>query len=217
MIDSKTSQLRAATKYKLEKVLSTGKPSGKMLLQDLLSNILKQPNMSLPDFIRQSEAKGIHLLFNRQSTSRIRGITYFLDDLKITWQKLGNRFKSAELIEQLNYQQTRDGQAISQANNRTREKHGDHLSTKHSQPPMNNPDEELAWFLRTLEQICRNTTELKTEMAVMKKDHWKEVSMLICFLVIPLTIAVIIGTSVLTATGFYTPNILSLRLCTVIG
>ena len=118
---SKSSQLRAATKNELEKVIRTGKPSGKMLLQEVLLDILKQPKLSLQDFIRQSEAKGIHLLFNQQSTGRISGITYFIDDLKITGQKLGKRFKWAELIKQLNYEQIRDGEAISQANSRTRE------------------------------------------------------------------------------------------------
>ena len=121
---SKSSQLRAATKNELEKVLRTGKPSGKMLLQEALSDILKQQKLSLPNFIRQTEAKGIHLLFNQQSTGRISGITYFIGDLKITGQKLGNRFKWAELIKQLNYEQIRDSEAISQANGRTRAAYG---------------------------------------------------------------------------------------------
>lgn len=121
---SREAELRAATKDELEMVVRTGKASGKMLLQEALSDILKQPKLSLPDFIRQAELKGIHLLFNQQSTGRISGITYYYEGIKITGQKLGNRFKWAELLKRMDYEQIRDGKAISQANGRTREIYG---------------------------------------------------------------------------------------------
>ena len=121
---TKNTQLRAATKDELEMVVRTGLPSTKMLLQEVLSDNLKQQRWRLPDFIRQCEEKGIQLLFNQQSTGRISGITYYHDGIKITGQKLGNRFKWAELIKQVDYEQIRDGKAISEANSRTREIYG---------------------------------------------------------------------------------------------
>jgi len=121
---TKNTQLRAATKDELEMVVRTGLPSTKMLLQEVLADTLKQQRWRLPDFIRQCEEKGIQLLFNQQSTGRISGITYYHDGIKITGQKLGNRFKWAELIKQVDYEQIRDGKAISEANGRTRAIYG---------------------------------------------------------------------------------------------
>ena len=62
---------------------------------------------------------------------------------------------------------------------------------EHTPPPKNNPDQELAWFLQTLEQVYQNTAQLKKKMAVMEEDHWKQIRMLIYWLVIPLTIAIV--------------------------
>jgi hypothetical protein len=120
--------LRAPTKSELEMVQRTGEASAKMELQERLLRLLSGPGISLPEFIGKCEAEGIHLLFNQASTGRVSGITYFYGDLKIKGQKLGNRFKWAELIKNLDYEQGRDGKAISQACERTRAIYGDYTT-----------------------------------------------------------------------------------------
>ncbi|GGI50790.1 hypothetical protein GCM10011425_20020 [Mucilaginibacter galii] len=119
------SPLRAPTNNELEMVKRTRKGSDKMVLQDKLLRLVSKPGISLQDFINKCNAEGIHLLFNQASTGRVSGITYFHGEFKIKGQALGNRFKWAELIKTVDYEQGRDGQAIRQANERTRNKYGD--------------------------------------------------------------------------------------------
>jgi len=121
---SQNSQLRAATKDEIEKVIRTGAASDKMVLQEKMKMIIAG-SKTLTGFIANCEKSGIGLLFNQQSTGRISGITYFYGDFKIKGQKLGNRFKWSELLKVINYEQDRDSQAISAANSRTRAKYGD--------------------------------------------------------------------------------------------
>ncbi|CAM3692211.1 relaxase/mobilization nuclease domain-containing protein [Mucilaginibacter galii] len=120
--------LRAPTKSELEMVYRTGEASAKMELQERILRLVSGPGISLQKFINKCEAEGIHLLFNQASTGRVSGITYFYGDLKIKGQKLGNRFKWAELIKSLDYEQGRDSKAISQASERTRAIYGDYTT-----------------------------------------------------------------------------------------
>ena len=110
---------KAATKDELEMVTRRGKPSEKMLLQELMKKLTSQKNISIQEMISKGEQSGIHFLFNRASTGKISGITYFHNGFKIKGQQLGERFKWAELIKNVNYEQIRDGEAIGQANSRT--------------------------------------------------------------------------------------------------
>jgi len=123
--------LKAPTKSELEMVQRTGKPSNKMLLQEKLLRLVSKPGLSLQDFISKCEGQGIHLLFNQASTGRVSGITYFYGDFKIKGQALGNRFKWAEMIRTIDYEQDRDGQAVSQASERTRGTYGDYTKGLH--------------------------------------------------------------------------------------
>lgn len=117
---------RAPKKNEIEMALRTGKPSGKLLLQELLSQILQQQFLNMQDFIQQCEANGIYLLFNRASTGRISGITYFHENFKSKGQALGEKFKWMEIVKQLDYEQDRDGSAVSQENRRTKERYGEY-------------------------------------------------------------------------------------------
>lgn len=120
VISSNKAKEKAAKKDELEMIIRTGKASDKMLLQQIIKRLIDAKQMTLKGFIRQAGAKGIHLLFNQAATGRISGITYFHDKFKIKGQALGNRFKWAELIKKVDYEQTRDSAAISEANSRTK-------------------------------------------------------------------------------------------------
>jgi hypothetical protein len=121
---SKETLLKAAKIGEIERTLRTGKPSDKLLLQNKLINILNLGNITIKELIERGERQGIHFLFNQATTGKISGITYFHNGFKIKGQALGNRFKWAELIQQINYEQIRDGKAISEANSRTRTNYG---------------------------------------------------------------------------------------------
>jgi hypothetical protein len=116
---------RALTKNEIEKTLRTGIPSDKSLLQALLEPIIYDSRLTLQEFITVCNQAGISLLFNQASTGKVSGITYFINDFKIKGQALGNRFKWAELIKYIDYEQDRDSQDISKANNSTKAKYGE--------------------------------------------------------------------------------------------
>jgi hypothetical protein len=105
---SSKAKLKAAGKSEIEMVIRTGKPSDKMVLQELLKQLVPQHPATLQEFIKKSEAAGINFLFNQASTGRVTGITYFHNGFKAKWQALGNSFKWAELIKKINYEQIRD-------------------------------------------------------------------------------------------------------------
>ena len=115
---------RALKKNEIEKALRTGQPSDKMVLQEKLNSITGRGVITLQELVINGEEQGIHFQFNQASTGYISGITYFHNDFKAKGQALGNRFKWAGLIKHINYEQDRDRQAISEANDRTTAKYG---------------------------------------------------------------------------------------------
>src|SRR5690554_5983652 len=116
--------LRAPDKDELEMVQRTGRASRKMVLQEKVNSALLQ-SRTIKSFITHLEQAGVQVLFNQASTGRVSGITYFMDDFKAKGQALGNRFKWANIINTIDYEQNRDGQAISQANSRTKARYGE--------------------------------------------------------------------------------------------
>jgi hypothetical protein len=121
---------RAPSKNEIEMSIRTGKGSNKMVLQETLKRILQNRGQTLIDFIKRCESEGISLLFNQASTGRISGITYFYNGFKSKGQALGERFKWAEIIKSINYEQIRDGKAISETNSRALAKYGEFDSGK---------------------------------------------------------------------------------------
>jgi len=132
VVSSKQVKQRAAKKDELEMVIRTGKPSDKMLLQQIIKGFIDTKHITLQGFIRQAEANGVHLLFNRATTGRISGITYFHNGFKVKGQALGNMFKWAEIIKKIDYEQIRDSKAISETNSRTKAIYGE-LTTAQSE------------------------------------------------------------------------------------
>lgn len=126
---SQKAETKAVKKGELEMVIRTGRPSHKMLLQEKMKAILRQPKLTVPEMIRLGKKEGIYFLFNQASTGRVTGITYFHEGFKIKGQALGNQFKWAEVIKKVAYEQVRDSQAISEANHRTRAAYGEPGST----------------------------------------------------------------------------------------
>ncbi|RFZ90000.1 relaxase/mobilization nuclease [Mucilaginibacter conchicola] len=115
---------RAPTKNEVEMVRRTNKAPDKIILQMLLKDFLsRKPTMQ--QLLDWSEQAGIYFLFNQASTGRISGVTYFFRDFKVKGQSLGNRYKWAELLKQIDYDQVRDGAAVTAANIKTREKYGE--------------------------------------------------------------------------------------------
>jgi hypothetical protein len=141
--NSSKALFRAPDKDELEMVQRTGKASQKMILQEKVSLALAK-SKNIQSFITHMEQAGVQVLFNQASTGRVSGITYFMGAFKAKGQSLGNRFKWANIIKTLDYEQTRDSQEISQANSRTRAKYGEGKAGSstghglHNENPKNN-------------------------------------------------------------------------------
>ncbi|TFF38484.1 relaxase/mobilization nuclease domain-containing protein [Mucilaginibacter psychrotolerans] len=143
---------RAPKKDEIEMVVRTGKASNKMLVQEKLSLILNQPKRSMQDFIQHCEAEGVHLLFNQATTGHISGVTFFYNDFKAKGQALGGRFKWMEIAKQLDYEQNRDRQSVSEANCRTKAKYGE-LTPAGSGNPRNGRRNDAKSYLPDAEKL----------------------------------------------------------------
>jgi hypothetical protein len=115
---------RAVKKDELEMVVRTGKPSNKMVLQEILGNLLKDERMSFREFVRRGEQAGINFLFNQATTGRVSGVTFFYEGFNIKGQALGNQYKWSSLVKLVDYEQIRHRKIVSEANERTAAAYG---------------------------------------------------------------------------------------------
>lgn len=126
---SKDSLERAPNKDELEMVQRTGKPSDRMLMQERVKLALTRSD-SVESFIRRCQDQGVYLLFNQsKTTGRVSGITYVMDNgFLAKGQKLGNMYKWNNILNRIQYEQSTNSKAISEANSRTRIRFSDLLS-----------------------------------------------------------------------------------------
>lgn len=120
---SKEAQDRAPSKDELEMIQRTGKLSDRMLMQERVKEALSKADSAI-DFINRCKENGVYLIFNQsESTGRISGITYIsVEGFVAKGQKLGNQYKWSNLINKLNYEQSRDRKTIGETNRNTRER-----------------------------------------------------------------------------------------------
>lgn len=120
---SKEALDRAPSKDELEMIQRTGTLSNRMLMQERVKAALSAAQ-NISDFIAKCKGNGVYLIFNQsESTGRISGITYISSDGFIAkGQKLGNQYKWANLLNKLNYEQSRDRQTIGTTNGDTRKR-----------------------------------------------------------------------------------------------
>lgn len=157
---SKQSKLKAPNKDELEMIHRTGRPSKKLLLQHQVKEAMNQ-STTMNEFIKNLEKQNVNILFNQASTGRVSGISYQIPGFKIRGQALGNQFKFGSIIKQINYEQSRDGQAIYQANSRTREKFGGTAKSKPSKhiPGIGIPYSK-EWYFTQQSRGYRTRTEI---------------------------------------------------------
>lgn len=120
---SKEALDRAPSKDELEMIQRTGKLSDRMLMQERVKAVLSK-SQDITHFIANCKRNGVYLLFNQsETTGRVSGVTYIsLEGFIAKGQKLGNQYKWSNLKEKLNYEQSRDRQAIGEGNRETRER-----------------------------------------------------------------------------------------------
>jgi hypothetical protein len=121
VISSRQARERAITKNELEMVKRTNDPSVKIWLQTAIKKTLgENSRITIQEFIRGLEEKGINLQFNQASTGYVSGISYGYNGFLVTGSKLGNAFKWTTIRNVINYEQERDRSIIQQTNIRAR-------------------------------------------------------------------------------------------------
>ncbi|MFC3563144.1 relaxase/mobilization nuclease domain-containing protein [Pedobacter jamesrossensis] len=118
---SKEAQEKAPNKDEIEMMQRTGTLSNRILLQEKIKKSMAESS-SILDFINNCRTQGVYLLFNQsKSTGRVSGITYLMDGgFMARGQALGNMFKWNNLTKTIDYEQSRDFQAISESNSGTK-------------------------------------------------------------------------------------------------
>ena len=98
-------------KYEVEKALRTDEKPARIVLQGLVSDAMKS-RPSTEQFIERLEAAGVDVLPNIASTGRMNGFSFRYDGLKFSGSELGSAYKWAALQKEIDYEQTRDSEAL---------------------------------------------------------------------------------------------------------
>ena len=109
-------QHSAPTRAELQQFIKTGQPSAKERIR-LAIRQAAEANPTLTEFIHRLKAQDIYILPNLQSTGRVAGITYEIDDIRIKASNLGKPYTLKGLQQRLGvqYEPQRDAQAIRSA------------------------------------------------------------------------------------------------------
>lgn len=114
---SKQAQTRAVTKDELEMIKRTNTPSGKLMLQALIKEVLNsKPKLTTEEFIKALHAKGVNVKFNQATTGYVSGISFSYKRFITTGAKLGTSYKWTSIRGRLNYDQERDRKVIQHVN-----------------------------------------------------------------------------------------------------
>lgn len=116
---------RSPSKQELEMVIRSGKPSEKMVLQEMLDDNLKRSE-GVNDFVRQCNQQNIEISFWKDQKDKARGITFFYEGMVMRGSALGEQYNAKNILKQLNYEQTRDREIIRETNSRTTAIYGEY-------------------------------------------------------------------------------------------
>jgi hypothetical protein len=116
---------RSPSKQELEMIVKSGRASEKMVLQEMLADNLKQ-SADLDVFIRQCQKQQVEISFWKDQHDQVKGMTFFYQGLKMRGSALGELYNAKNILNQLNYEQTRDREIIREANSRTAAIYGEY-------------------------------------------------------------------------------------------
>ncbi|MBX9840085.1 MAG: DUF3991 domain-containing protein [Silvanigrellaceae bacterium] len=84
-------------------------------LQNTINEILKQKNISAPEFAKRLEDFGINVRANLSSTGKMNGFSFEYNGISFKGQDLGQKYKWSELQKRgVSYEQTRDCEKLKQ-------------------------------------------------------------------------------------------------------
>lgn len=102
---------RAITKNELEKAVRTESAPARERLQSIVSAAMSgRPTVT--QLIERIEAAGASVLPNIASTGRMNGFAFSIDGASFSGSKLGDKYKWSQLIQEIDYDEARDNQAL---------------------------------------------------------------------------------------------------------
>lgn len=94
-------------KGEIEKSLRTGKKPERVVLQELIDQIISKPQTVI-SFVEALEASNIIVYPNIATTGKMNGFSFGYRGVRFTASQLGAKYKWANLIKVLDYEKTRD-------------------------------------------------------------------------------------------------------------
>lgn len=103
------SEIKKLTDKEINMAIRTGEEPPRQYLQNTIDEILKQKNISAPEFAKRLEDFGINVRANLASTGKMNGFSFEYNNISFKGQDLGQKYKWSELQKRgVSYEQTRD-------------------------------------------------------------------------------------------------------------
>jgi hypothetical protein len=103
------SEIKKLSDKEINMAIRTGEEPPRQYLQNTINKILKQKNITAPDFAKRLEDFGINVRANLASTGKMNGFSFEYNNISFKGQDLGQKYKWSELQKRgVSYEQTRD-------------------------------------------------------------------------------------------------------------
>ena len=102
-------EIKKLSDKEINMAIRTGEEPPRQYLQNTINEILKQKNITAPDFAKRLEDFGINVRANLASTGKMNGFSFEYNGISFKGQDLGQKYKWSELQKRgVSYEQTRD-------------------------------------------------------------------------------------------------------------
>ena len=108
-------EIKKLSDKEINMAIRTGEEPPRQYLQNTINEILKQKNITAPEFAKRLEDFGINVRANLASTGKMNGFSFEYNNISFKGQDLGQKYKWLELQKRgISYEQTRDCEKLKQ-------------------------------------------------------------------------------------------------------
>ena len=132
-INQRTSKLLSIPREEFAKLIPDNKQSIRLTLNNIMRLAINKSE-SLDDMIKFLEKKQVYCKFNLAKNNHLTGLSVVYKGIAYKSSDIHRDLSINKILKTLRYEQTRDSAAVSQANNRTREKFGNEIPRGYLSP-----------------------------------------------------------------------------------
>lgn len=108
-------EIKKLSDKEINMAIRTGEEPPRQYLQNTINEILKQKNITAPEFAKRLEDFEINVRANLASTGKMNGFSFEYNNISFKGQDLGQKYKWSELQKRgVSYEQTRDCEKLKQ-------------------------------------------------------------------------------------------------------